>query len=378
MIQHLPFKQFPLNKTSLLALLKNLFFALVTLFVLSPLAAPASIFDAITQEVQTVFEKVSPSVVRVAAITGVSPLAGTAFFIDGQGTLLTAYDVIRDAPKAWVEYRGEKIEAKILGRDARSGVALLKIERKNTPFLKLGDSDQVRVAGGLISVAYPYNLPLTPSFGFVTGLDVRYLNRFFSTTHIRASVPVSPGQIGGPLLNSKGEVVALLVLGIQDGKEIYSIPIKSAQRITDDILRFGEVRHGWMGVGVVEGQPEAATSGARPVLVSHFYEETPAMKSGIRKGDRILMIGNRKVSMPANILDASFFARVGDLVPVKVLRSGKEQTFTVKVTSRAENSPLVDRKISIDGTDTMNLPFLVPVPLPASDKSEPIRVHSNQ
>lgn len=359
-------------------LFKPFSLALAALLVLSPLTTQASIFDAITLEVQTVYEKVSPSVVRVAALTGVSPLAGTAFFIDGQGTLLTAYDVIRDAPKAWVEYRGEKIEAKILGRDARSGVALLKIDRKNTPFLKFGDSDQVRVAGGLISVAYPYNLPLTPSFGFVTGLDVRYMNRFFSTTHIRASVPVSPGQIGGPLLNSKGEVVALLVLGIQDGKEIYSIPINSAQRITDDILRFGEVRHGWMGVGVVEGQPEVATSGARPVLVSHFYEETPAMKSGIRKGDRILKIGNRTVSMPANILDASFFARVGDLVPVKVLRNGKEITFTVKVTSRAENSPLVDRKISIDGSDAMNLPFVVPVPPPALDKSEPIRVHSKQ
>jgi serine protease Do len=347
---------------------------LLASFTVPTLKAQTSVFDAITSEVQSVFEKTSPAVVRVAAITGVSPLAGTAFFIDDKGTLLTAYDVIRDAPKAWVEYRGEKLEATILGRDARSGVALLKIDRKNTPFLKLGNSDQVKVAAGLISIAYPYNLPLTPSFGFVTGLDVRYLNRFFATTHIRASVPVSPGQIGGPLLNSKAEVVGLLVLGIQDGKEIYCLPINSALRITDDIQRLGEVRHGWVGVGVVEGSPEMKSGGVRPVLVSHFYEETPAMKSGILKGDRVVMIDNRAVSSPADILDASFFARVGTSIPVKVLRNGKEMAYTIKVNPRPESSPLIDRKIVIDGPDTLNIPFVSPPPSPA--KNEPIRVNS--
>ncbi|NJK93436.1 MAG: serine protease [Blastochloris sp.] len=280
------------------------------------------------------FDQASPAIIRIAAITGVSPLAGTGFFIDGQGTILTAYDVIRDAPKAWVEYKGEKLEARILGRDARSGVALLKIDKKNTPFLKMGDSDQVKVAGGLISVAYPYNLPLTPSFGFVKGLEVRYLNRFFATTHIRADVPVSPGQIGGPLLNSKAEVVGLLVLGIQDGKEIYCLPINSAQRIREDLVKYGQARHGWVGVGVVEGEPEVERGGIRPVLVSHFYEETPAMKSGIIKGDRVMMIGKRVVNQPADILDAAFFSRVGELLPVKVMRQGKEQSFLVKVGER--------------------------------------------
>jgi serine protease Do len=272
-----------------------------------------------------------------------------------------------------VEYKGEKIEAKILGRDSRSGVALLRIDRKNTPFLKFGDSDLVKVMGGLISVAYPYNLPLTPDFGFVKGLDVRYLNRFFATTHIRASVPVSPGQIGGPLLNSKAEVVALLVLGIQDGKEIYCLPIKSARRITDDILANGEVKHGWVGVGVVEGEAELASGGFRPVLVSHFYEEAPAIKSGILKGDRVTMIGKRMIQSPADILDASFFARVGESIPVKVLRQGKEFSYTIKVNERPEASPLVDRKILVDGPESMNLPFIVPS---ASQKNEPLRVNS--
>ncbi len=345
-------------------------------FVSKPQEARASVIDQITQEIQTVFQKASPAVIRIAAITGASPLAGTGFFIDDQGTILTAYDVIRDAPKAWVEYKGQKLEAKILGRDARSGVALLKIERKGTPFLKWGDSDQVGVTGGLISVAYPYNLPLTPNFGFVTGLDVRYLNRFFATTHIRASIPVSPGQIGGPLLNSKAEVVALLVLGIQDGKEIYCLPIKSARRITDDFLAKGEVKHGWVGVGVVEGQAEPASGGFRPVLVSHFFEEAPAINSGILKGDRVTMIGKRVIHSPSDILDASFFARVGETIPVKVLRQGKEFFYNIKVDERPEASPLVDRKILIEGPDSTDMPFVVPSTAPK--KSEPIRVHSTR
>ena len=338
-------------------------------------AANGSVIDSISTEVQQIFDKAAPAVVKVRATGGYRPLAGTGFFIDNQGTLLTCYEVVRDSPKVWVEYKEQKIEARLLGRDQRSGVAVLKIDERNTPFLTLGNSDAVKMAAGVIGVAYPYNLPLTPSFGWVKGFDVRYLNRFFATTHIRASVDVSPGQIGGPILNNKGEVIAMLVLAIQDGKECYGIPTNAAARIVADIKAYGSAKHGWVGVGVIEGQSDDQS--AKAVLVNQLYENTPAMHSGLQKGDRVLSIGKRTVAEPKDILDAAFYSRIGENISVKVLREGKPMTFLFKVGERPESSNLVDRKIMEEGGDSLTLPF-VTEPQPQAPGVKTQRVNSSR
>jgi len=319
-------------------------------------ALHASVFEAITQEVQQVFDRASPAVVKIRSISGPAPLAGTAFFIDNQGTLLTAYAVVREAPKAWIEYQNQKLEARILGRDPRSGIALLKIDRTGTPFLPFGNSDDLKMASGLISVAYPFNLPLAPSFGFVTGFDVRYLNRFFSTTHIRANVQVTPGQIGGPILNSKGQVVGLLALAIQDGKECYILPVNSIARVAADIHQAGHARHGWVGVGVVEGQPLA--DGPKPVVVTNLFAETPAATSGIQPGDIVLKIGRREIHTPRDVLDASFFSKVGEKLPVVVLRDGQLRTFEITVAERKPLAPSAG--MPMDPSDNLTIPFVTP------------------
>jgi serine protease Do len=322
----------------------------------APAAVPASVLEAITEEVQQVFERSSPAVVKVRAISGAAPLAGTGFFIDNQGTLLTSYAVVREAPKAWIEYQNQKLDARVLGTDMRSGVALLKVERTGTPYLSLGNSDEVKMAGGLISVAYPFNLPLAPSFGFVTGFDVRDLNRFFATTHIRSNLAVAPGQIGGPVLNSKGQVVGLLVLAVQEGKESYILPANSVSRVVADIRTDGRARHGWVGVSVVEGQP--LQDGPRPIVVTNLSSETPAAGSGIEPGDVVLKIGKRSVQSPRDVLDASFFSAVGEKLPVVVVRNGKTRTFQITV---AERKPLVPSAgLPLDPTDSLTLPFVTP------------------
>lgn len=315
----------------------------------------SSVFDAITQEVQQVFDRSYPAVVKIRANSGAAPLAGTGFFIDKNGTLLTSYAVVRESDRVWIEFNNQKLDAKILGRDARSGIALLKVDRTNTPYLPFGNSDDLRMASGLISVAYPFNLPIAPSFGFVTGFDVRYLNRFFATTHIRANVPVSPGQIGGPILNSKGQVVGLLSLAIQDGKECYVLPINSVVRIAGDIYKNGHARHGWVGVGVVEGEP--LTEGAKPVVVSNLFAETPAATSGIKQGDVVMKIGKREIHSPKDVLDASFYAAVGEKIPVVVLRNNEMKTFQITVTERKSAASV---GLQVDPQDNLTAPFVTP------------------
>ena len=307
----------------------------------SAAAAPASgVFDKIASEVSGVYQKAAPAVVRIRASDGPEQLSGTGFFVDNQGTILTAYAVVGQAKEATVETGGRTYTAKVLGRDPRSGVALMKIKAGETPFLLFGESGHLRPASAVVSVAFPYDLKAEPTFGLVAGFDVKYLTRFFATTHIRANLPIKPGQIGGPLLDSQGKVVGILMLEIDEGKACYALPVEAAAKVAADIERFGEPRHGWMGVGVMpdRSRPERGA----PVFVDRLYKGTPAEKSGLKAGDEVLTIGDRPVREPSDVLDSAFFASVGEKVPVKVRRNGKEQTFTITVASRPDSSRIVE------------------------------------
>jgi S1-C subfamily serine protease len=331
------------------------------LFAISIRASKSTVIDSLSGEVQQIFNKASSAVVKIRAANLDQTLAGTGFFIDNKGTLLTAYDVVLESTRASIDYNGQQVELKIIGRDIRSGIALLKADLQNTPFIPMGNSDNLKIASGLIGIGYAYNLPASPSFGIVTGFDFRYLNSFFATTHIRCNITVSPGQIGGPLLNSNGEAVAMMVFSIDNGRECYGIPIKSANRIITDLRQYGTAKHGWVGVGVIESDPDKPY--AHAVYVSHLYNNTPAANCGLEKGDQVISIGDRKIHNPQDILDAAFFAKVGSNTPIHIIRNDKELTFNLKIIER----PALKR------------PTATPLPYqPPPQTHEPIRVKAQQ
>ncbi|MFZ5806645.1 MAG: S1C family serine protease [Verrucomicrobiota bacterium] len=337
--------------------LEHFFVCGVLFFYCGMLHAEPGAFDAVSEEVNKVFQATAPSVVKVRSVNAVEPLAGTGFFIDAKGTILTSSAIIGEDYKVVVEYQGKKVDALVLSRDPRSGVALLRIEAESTPFLGLGNSDELKVASQIVSVAHPYNLPASPSLGMVTGFDVQYLDRFFATTHIRANLNVSPGQIGGPLLNAQGKVVGMLIMAIDDGKFCYALPSNAAGKVIKDMSEYGMARHGWVGVGVVQD-----TSGKGNIVkVSTLFDGTPAKNSGIESGDRVLKIGNREIHQPSDILDAAFFSKIGEKLPVLVERNGKTKVYHIEVRERPAQSKPVQ---PIPAT---------PVDIP-SKRDEPIRI----
>jgi serine protease Do len=293
----------------------------------------------LSQQVKDLFRRMANAVVKIHGVDEHCEIAGTGFFIDPTGTLYTAYTVGGEADNFTIEFNGKKYPARQLLADIRSGTAILKIDAV-TPALPIGKSEELEVATPVVSIGYPLDLPKTPSFGMVAGFDRKYLGRYFSTTHLRLNLPTQRGEAGAPLLNMKGEVVGIVVSSLENNSSCYAVPIEAAEKIRSDFVRFGEARHGWVGINVSEAP--APVEGSRAEM-TEIMEATPAANSGVKPGDILLQVGRTKVTQPEDVLDASFYITAGDTVPITVVRDGKKLTFNVQaeIHPASERRPLI-------------------------------------
>lgn len=287
-------------------------------------AAP-SVAEAIAQEVRTIFQKCRTAVVKIEATDNHGALSGSGFFIDPNGTILTSYTVGGESRDIMVSSGGSRLPARRLVSDPRSGVAILKVDAE-TPFVTIGKSRDLALAAPVVAIGYPMDLPASPSFGTVAGFDIKYGGRYFATMHIRANVPVQRGQGGAPLLNLHGEVVGILISSLDAGSAAFALPIEAAEKVRKDFVRFGEVRPGWLGVGV---HPAVAAVAGSTAQIDQVFTGAPAIKAGLQKDDIILEIGDRKICSTDDVRDASFFTTAEDDLTVKVWRDGAELAVTV-------------------------------------------------
>ena len=275
--------------------------------------------------VKDVFERAAKAVVKIHGVDEHCEISGTGFFIDPTGTLYTAYTVGGEAGNFTIEFNGKRYPARQVLADIRSGMAILKTDVA-TPTLPIGKSEELEVATPVVAIGYPLDLPETPNFGMIAGFDRKYLGRYFSTTHLRVNLPTQRGEAGAPLLNMKGEVVGILVSSLENNSACYAVPIEAAEKIRSDFVRFGEARHGWVGINVSEAAKQVEGSRAE---MTQIMEGTPAAGSGIKTGDILLQVGRKKVHEPEDVLDASFFITAGDAVPITVMRGNEKLTFNV-------------------------------------------------
>ena len=292
----------------------------------APVQTPESSTASISREVKEIFEKSGKAVVKIRGTDQHGDLSGTGFFIDPAGMIYTAFSVGGDTDNLTVEFDGKTYPARLMMADLRSGIAILKADIA-TPALPIGKSETMEVATPVMAIGYPLDLPATPSFGMVAGFDRKFLDRYFSTTHVRVNLPTQRGEAGAPLLNFKGEVVGILVAQIENGSACYALPIDAAEKIRNDFIRFGEARHGWIGINVAQAEKPIEGSTAE---LTETIQDTPAYGSGIKSGDILLEVGKMKVHQPEDVIDASFFLTAGDTVPITVLRGSEKMTFEIK------------------------------------------------
>src|SRR6476660_8947338 len=278
---------------------------------------------AISHQVKEIFQRCAKAVVKIHGVDEHSEICGTGFFIDPTGTLYTAYTVGGEAGNFTIEFEGKKYPARQLLADIRSGTAMLKVD-ETTPALPIGKSEELEVAAPVVAIGFPLDLRETPSFGMVAGFDRKCLGRYFSTTHLRVNIPTQRGEAGAPLLNMNGEVVGIVVSSLENNSACYAVPIEAAEKIRSDFVRFGEARHGWVGINVSEAAKPVEGSRAE---MTQIMDDTPAARSGIKPGDILLQVGRKRVTQPEDVLDASFFITAGDIVPITVTRGDQKLTF---------------------------------------------------
>ena len=299
--------------------------------------------EAISREVRGVVEKVSDAICRIEADDQHGHLRGTGFFIDADGTLLTSFSVGGASQDIVVTAGEQKFPATRLVADSRAGIAVLKIATERpVRFLKFGRSVDLAFASPIVTVGYPLDLPLSPSFGLVAGAELGVEGRYFATRHIRANVPVQRGQGGSPVLNLRGEVVGVLISTVDQNSGIFALPSEAAEKVLHDFRTYGRVRQGWLGVEVQMSEAAEHGSTAR---VQTLREDGPGFGGGLRLGDVLKQIGSWKITNPEDVLNAVFFISSTEPLKMRVSRDGREQELTVTPIDPPDGSmPTIERQ----------------------------------
>ena len=284
------------------------------------------------------FERNLPQVPR----NGRQPEAqslGSGFIISSDGYVLTNNHVVADADEIIVRMSDRsELEAKLVGADPRSDVALLKIEGRNLPTVKLGKSENLKVGEWVLAIGSPFGFDYSVTAGIVSAKGRSLPNESY-VPFIQTDVAINPGNSGGPLFNLDGEVVGInSQIFTRSGGFMglsFAIPITVALDVANQLKETGKVSRGWLGVVIQEVNKDLAESFGldRPAgaLVAQVLEDGPAAKGGLRVGDVILRLDNHPIVMSSDLPHRVGVLKPGTTSRLEVMRDGKRRTLNVTI-----------------------------------------------
>ena len=262
---------------------------------------------------------------------------GSGFIIDSDGYILTNAHVVRGATQITVGLSDQReLQAELIGTDTRTDIALLKVDARNLPTVRLGDSDDLMVGQWVLAIGRPFGLEHTATQGIVSGLS-RSLPADGYVPFIQTDVAVNPGNSGGPLFDLEGRVVGINAqIYSRDGGYMgvsFAIPINLATEVADQLRESGQVSRGYLGVNIQslnQGLADAfGLDRPRGALVAGMVPNGPAAKAGIRQGDVILEFNGRQVRDSGALPPMVGSTKAGERVSLKLLRDGQERTVNV-------------------------------------------------
>ncbi len=267
---------------------------------------------------------------------------GSGFIIDKKGYIVTNNHVIKDADKIKVIlHDNTEYDAKIIGTDPMTDLALIKIEAKGLHPLRFGSSKNTAVGSWVVAIGSPFGLEQTVTAGIVSAKG-RIIGSGPYDDFIQTDASINPGNSGGPLLNLDGEVIGINTAIIKSGQGIgFAIPSDMATGIIDQLTESSSVSRGWLGVAIQSVSKEMAEyyglEEGQGVYVAKAYEDNPAYEAGIRQGDVIIQIDGKEIESSRDLTLTIANLKVGQMIKVHLIRDGKKKTFPVKLGKRPNN-----------------------------------------
>lgn len=264
---------------------------------------------------------------------------GSGFIISQDGYILTNNHVVADADEIIVRLSDRsELEAKLIGTDPRTDVALLKVEAKDLPTVKVGKSNDIKVGEWVLAIGSPFGFDHSVTKGIVSAKGRSLPNENY-VPFIQTDVAINPGNSGGPLFNLQGEVVGInSQIFTRSGGFMglsFAIPMEVAMDVANQLKETGSVDRGWLGVVIQEVNKDLAESFGldKPsgALVVQIVEDGPAANSSLRVGDVILELNDHPIVMSADLPHLVGALKSGMTAKMLVMRDGKKQTISVKV-----------------------------------------------
>src|SRR5215472_4096995 len=267
--------------------------------------------------------------------------AGSGVIFDARnGYILTNAHVIENASEITVTLQdGRDLKAQVVGSDAPSDVAVLKVKAEGLSQISLGDSSKSEVGDFVVAIGNPFGLQHTVTSGIISGLSRSGISPDGYEDFIQTDASINPGNSGGALVNLRGELIGIntAILSRSGGNMGigFAIPVNMARSVMEQLLRYGAVRRGQLGVSMHAVTPDIAHSlglaSAVGALVSQVVEGSPAEHAGIRTGDVITSVNGQPVKSNTELRNTIGLLRVGDKVEIGLLRDGKPLRVTAVI-----------------------------------------------
>ncbi len=276
---------------------------------------------------------------------------GSGVIVDAEhGYVLTNSHVVDNASRIEVTTKdNRRFTAKLIGRDPATDIALLRIPTDNLTAVPIGDSSRLQVGDFVLAVGNPFGLGQTVTSGIVSALGRKGLGIEGYEDFIQTDASINPGNSGGALVDLQGRLVgintAILAPGGGNIGIGFAVPINMAREVMEQLIRYGEVRHGRIGVAIQDLTPDLAralgTTRTEGALVARVEPGSAAQHAGLRSSDLIIAVDGAPIHSAAELRNRVGLAQIGDVVQLTVDRRGAERTISVRIEqATAERQPL--------------------------------------
>jgi Do/DeqQ family serine protease len=294
--------------------------------------------------------------------------AGSGVIVDARnGYIITNYHVIENANEITVTLLDNRsFSAKVLGSDEGADIALLQAKQPNLVAMALGDSSRLEVGDYVVAIGNPFGLQHTVTAGIVSALGRTGINPEGYEDFIQTDASINPGNSGGALVNLRGELVGInsaILSGSGGNIGIgFAIPVNMAKGVMDQLIKYGQVKRGVLGVNIYDVTPDVAKeyglADASGALVAGVTQGSAAERAGVKTGDIIVSINGVAMKSARELRNAIGMLRIGDQVEIGLLRDGKAHQVTALVSERSETETANAADISrgLEGADLGDAP----------------------